>query len=196
MTVSVSPSTSLSLPSTEIVVLVLMGVAAMSSTATGASLTGATVMGALTDGDTAPSLSVAVKSNAVVPLKFAAGTKLNVAAPAVAGMLWPAVTATPPKSSTPLAGRALIVKLTTLPSISLPPSSTGMPAASSSPLAGVARATGASLTALTSIVIWFGAVSKAPALSCTLKLKLAWPAPLAFGVGVKTRLPRSATAIT
>ena len=133
---------------------------------TAASATAATEMGTLAGGDTAPSLSVAVKSNAVVPLKFAAGTKLNVAAPAVAGMLWPAVTATPPKSSTPLAGRALIVKLTTLPSMSLPPSSTGMPTASSLPLAGVTTATGASLAPLTVTVT----VLVVPSAAVTVKL--------------------------
>ena len=62
------------------------------------------MIGAVTGGEVAPSLSVALKLKLVLPLKLAAGTKLSVAEPAVAGMDWPAVTGEPLKNSVPLGG--------------------------------------------------------------------------------------------
>ena len=66
------------------------------------------------------------------------------------------------------------VTLSALPSTSLSFAST-LPDCgwSSSPVAVSARATGASFTGVTFSVSVLGAVSKAPALSCTLKPKLA-----------------------
>ena len=54
--------------------------------------------------------------------------------------------------------------------------------------------TGASLTGVTFRVSVLGAVSKAPALSCTLNAKLAYAAPFASGAGAKTSLPAAMSA--
>ena len=57
-------------------------------------------------------------------------------------------------------------------------------------------ATGASFTGVTLKVMVFGLLSKAPALSWTLKVKLVYGLPLPSLDGVNTSLLRSAAAIT
>ena len=133
---------------------------------TAASASAATEIGTVTGGETAPSLSVAVKSNDVLPLKLAAGTKLSAAAAAVAGIRSPTVTGEPLKNSVPLAGSEPMVKLAMLPSMSVPPNSTGMPAESSLPLAGATIATGGSFAPLTVTVT----VLVVPSAEVTVKL--------------------------
>ena len=55
-------------------------------------------------------------------------------------------------------------------------------------------ATGASLTGVTLIVTVLGAVSKLPAESCTLNVKLAYGAPLALRAGANTSRPAAMSA--
>ena len=80
VTVSGLPSTSVSLASTLPVAVVSSVTTTVSSTATGRSLTGFTVMVAVAAGDVAPLLSVTVNGIFTVPLKFAAGINTKPAA--------------------------------------------------------------------------------------------------------------------
>ena len=68
-----------------------------------------------------------------------------------------------------------------------------MPPASEA-VAVSATATGASFTGVTFSVNVLGVVSKAPALSCTLKPKLAYGAPLPSAAGTNTSLPAAMSA--
>ncbi|MNZ91432.1 hypothetical protein D3C78_1104190 [compost metagenome] len=123
-----------------------------SLTAIGASLTASTVMvpvaGLLSS---RPWLSTEAYWKLVVPFQLALGTKVMEAPLAVAGTSEPIARATPLRNRVPLAGRDLITKLATLPSISLPLRVTGMPEESSLPAPDVVLVCGASLTGLTSL---------------------------------------------
>ncbi|MNE83932.1 hypothetical protein D3C80_1807940 [compost metagenome] len=96
-----------------------------------------------------PWLSTEAYWKLVVPFQLALGTKVIVAPLPLAGTLSPMLRTTPLSSRVPLAGSALITKLATLPSTSLPLRVTGIPAASSLPAAEVAAVSGPSLTGLT-----------------------------------------------
>ena len=132
---------------------------------TAASPTALTVIATLAEAELAPSLSMATKLKDVLPFQLAFGAKLSEADPAVAGITWPSVTATPPNNSLPLAGRLPIVKLAMEPSTSEPPRLTGM-ASSSLPDAGMTAAVGASLAPLTVTVT----MVEVPSAAVTVKL--------------------------
>ncbi|MNE91731.1 hypothetical protein D3C80_1893770 [compost metagenome] len=100
-----------------------------------------------------------------MPFQSAFGTKVMVAPLPLAGTLSPIFSATPLSSRVPLAGRDLITKLATLPSISEPLSATGMSGASSLPEPEAARVSGASLTEATVMVPVAGLPSSRPWLS-------------------------------
>ena len=180
VTVSGSPSGSLSLPSTGTLTAVLYGADALSSTAFGPSLTGVIVSGTVVGGDTSPSLSVTVNTRFTVPWKLGAGTNTRLAASAgVSGA--PALTGVLPsgRNSVPLPGRLVRVNEATLPSTSLPSSDTGS-GVSSGPLAAAGAATGASLTLITLIVTVAGSDAR-PSLSVTKKVMPVSPLKLAEG---------------
>ncbi|MNR11684.1 hypothetical protein D3C85_1279940 [compost metagenome] len=132
----------------------------------GASLIDATVMvpvaGLLSS---RPWLSTEAYWKSVVPFQLAFGTKVIEAALAEAGTSAPMASATPLSSSVPLAGKVLITKWSTVPSISEPLSATGMPAESSLPEPDAARVSGASLTDATVMVPVAGLLSSRPSLS-------------------------------
>ncbi|MDT4868785.1 hypothetical protein FQZ97_1037680 [compost metagenome] len=83
-----------------------------------------------------------------------------------------------------MAGRDLITKLATLPSISEPLSATEMPGASSLPEAEAAMVSGASLTEATVMVPVAGVLSSSPSLSTEAYWKLVVPFQLALGTKV------------
>ncbi|MNF89368.1 hypothetical protein D3C84_718910 [compost metagenome] len=115
---------------------------------------------------------------------MALGTKVTVAPLLLAGTLSPIFSATPFSSRVPLAGRDLITKLATLPSISEPLSATGMSGASSLPEAEAAAVSGASLTEVTVMVPVAGLLSSRPWLSTEAYWKLVEPFQLALGTKV------------
>ena len=163
VTVSGSPSTSLSLPSTAMLATgVLTGVLATSPAAAGASLTAVTVrLTVAVEVPPLPSLMVYVKLAG--PLKLGVGVK---------------TTEPPARLTLPPTGACTLVMNKALPStsVSLPSKAAGAMFSGVSSAIGASvsvTASGASLTGVTLRVTVLGAASKAPAESCTLKVKLA-----------------------
>ena len=180
VTVSGSPSGSLSLFSTGTLTPALYGAEAASSTAFGPSLTEVIVSGTVVGDEGKPSLSVTVNTRFTVPWKLAAGTNTRFAA-AVGVSGAPATTGVVPsgRNSVPLVGNVVMVADTTVPSTSVPNSDTAS-GVSSGPLDAAGAATGGSLTLMTLIVTVAGSDAR-PSLSVTKKVMPVWPLKLAEG---------------
>ena len=151
VTVSGSLSASLSLPSTATVTGAWATVLELSLTASGGSLTGVICNCTVAGAETAPSLSVTVKVNEVLPFQFGFGRKTRVAACAGVSSAPTATGASVSRSSSvPLAGGVATLTLATVPSMSVPVSDTSS-RMSSAPLWLPSMASGASLTGVTAI---------------------------------------------
>ena len=156
VTLSGLPSTSVSFVSTLPVAGVSSVTATVSSTATGRSLTGFTVMLALAAGDVAPLLSVTVNGILTVPLKLDAGINWMLAAcvgvsAVLTGTAMGGVRGLPSLSYTNApcnaVGSAVTLIAVIVPSGSLPVSGTAIDGASSKPVYAAALATGGTLLA-------------------------------------------------
>src|SRR5690606_31952561 len=94
VTLSASPSTSLSFASTSMLAsAVLIGVEALSARAIGASLTAVTVIDCVTAGEASPSSSTALKLIDVLPFQSGFGVNVSVALLAVAVTVLPTASA-------------------------------------------------------------------------------------------------------
>ncbi len=146
------PSASASLPSTSIDTDPSSATVNVSALADGASSTAVTLSDQLALVDTAPALSITEKPIDVLPNWFASGRNSRLAACAL-DRFWPSTTGVTPSvsSNVPNVGRRSTTTLAIVPSMSVPSSATGI-VLSSLPLAAPATATGASLTAMTSML--------------------------------------------